>query len=79
MPAVSTRARSRSFPGQSERPRRFQHLEARRMFEPGVPTLDERITATWSVLVSQGTAECPVCAGRLHAAQACLGCGSELS
>ncbi len=79
MPAVAPSGNSRLFPGQSERPRRFQHLEARRMFEPGAPTLDERISMTWSGLVAGGAAECPVCAGRMQAAQACTSCGSELS
>ena len=49
------------------------------MFEPGVPTLDERISSTWSGLVSQGTAACPVCDSSVHAAEACPACGSELS
>jgi hypothetical protein len=49
------------------------------MFEPGAPTLDERISSTWSGLVSDGTAECPVCSGDIHAAEPCTGCGSELS
>jgi len=78
VPAVSPKDRQRVFPG-SERPRRFQHLEARQMFEPGAPTLDERISSTWSGLVSVGTSECPVCATAIHAAQPCPGCGSELS
>ena len=79
MAGVATRDRSRTFPGAGERPRRFGHLDARQLFEPGVPTLDERISSTWSVLQSEGAAECPVCAERLHAAGACPGCGSELS
>ncbi|MDX6586004.1 MAG: hypothetical protein QOI31_477 [Solirubrobacterales bacterium] len=78
MSAVSPKDRQRPFPG-SERPRRFQHLEARQMFEPGASTLDERISSAWSGLVSAGTAECPVCASGIHAAKPCAGCGSELS
>jgi len=78
VPAVSPKDGRRLFPG-SERPRRFQHLEARQMFEPGAPTLDERISTTWSGLVSAGTSECPVCASGIHAAEPCPACGSELS
>ena len=78
MASVSQKERQRLFPG-NDRPRRFQHLDARQMFEPGARTLDERISATWSGLVSVGTAECPVCASRMRAAESCPGCGSELS
>jgi hypothetical protein len=80
MPAVAPKDRARrALPGQSERPRRFGHLEARQLFESGVPTLDERISATWSRLVRDGVATCPVCEGRIDAGQPCRGCGSELS
>ena len=78
MPAVAPRDRSRPLPG-GERRRRFEHLESRRMTEPGASTLDERISATWSVLVSEGEAGCPVCTTPIRAAEACDGCGSELS
>jgi len=50
-----------------------------RAFEPGRPTLDDRITAVWTRLVDAGKAECPVCGDELHAGRACGGCGSELS
>ena len=79
MAGVATRDTSRSLSAAGERPRRFGHLDARQIFGSGAPTLDERISSTWSVLVSEGAAECPVCAERLHAAGACPGCGSELS
>ncbi len=50
------------------------------MFEPGARTLDERISSTWSGLVSEGAAECPVCSSRMRAAAArARSCGSELS
>ena len=78
MPAVAPRDKLRNFPG-TGRPRRFGHPQACQPFEPGAPTLDERISTTWAGLVSSGTAECPVCATRLRAAQPCSGCGSELS
>jgi hypothetical protein len=82
VPAVASdkqRQQSR-FPG-SERPRRFQHLEARQMFElgAGAVTLDERISTVWSALVTEGRAECPVCTGPTRAAEPCPACGSELS
>ena len=77
MPAVAPKHKGRPSPGK-DRPRRFEHLEARQMFEPGSSTLDERISSTWSGLVSRGTAECPVCSAAVHAAQPCTGCGSEL-
>jgi hypothetical protein len=80
MPATApdkTREQLR-FPG-NNRPRRFEHLELRRMPEPGVPTLDERIASTWSALVENGVSECPVCAGPVRAAARCFRCGSELS
>ncbi len=78
MSAVAPRQRHRRYPA-SERPRRFEHLEARQMFEPGASTLDERISSAWSGLVSAGTAECPVCSGPVRAAAPCKSCGSELS
>jgi hypothetical protein len=79
MPAIAHRDSSRGLPVRNERPRRFQHLEARQMFEPGARTLDERISSTWSTLVSEGAADCPVCSSRMLAAHQCGTCGSELS
>jgi hypothetical protein len=79
MPATAPRESSRGYPARNARPRLFQHLEARQMSEPGARTLDERISSTWSVLVSEGTADCPVCASRIRAAQSCVTCGSELT
>ena len=78
MPAAVPKDRQRERLGY-ERRRRFGHLEARRMFEPGAPTLDERISSTWSSLLGSGSAECPVCATRVRAAEPCSGCGSKLS
>ena len=78
MSAVAPRHRQRVLRG-NDRPRRFEHLEARRMFEPGASTLDERISSAWSGLVSRGTAECPVCSSPVRAAAPCESCGSELS
>ena len=77
--APSIERARRALPGQPERPRRFSHLVARQLFEPGAPTLDERISSTWSQLLTDGSAQCPVCAARVEAAAACPGCGSELS
>ena len=48
---------------------------------PGL-TLDERISRVWEGLVSTGTADCPVCRGRMErigAVGRCGNCGSELS
>ena len=78
MPAVARQDKQRLFPS-NDRPRRFSHLEARQMFEPGAATLDERVSSLWSGLVDEGTAECPVCAQRMRATEPCAGCGSELS
>jgi hypothetical protein len=78
MPAVAPKDKQRRFAGK-DRARRFEHLQARQMFEPGAPTLDERISATWSGLVARGSAECPVCSSPMRAAQPCASCGSELS
>ena len=78
MPAAATKRKGQVFAG-SDRPRRFEHLDARQLFEPGALTLDERISTTWSRLVSRGAAECPVCSGSMRAAQPCGRCGSELS
>jgi hypothetical protein len=79
MPAIAPRDTARGFPAREARPRRMQRLEAHRMFEPGARTLDERISATWSSLVSEGAADCPVCSSRVRAAHQCDNCGSELS
>ena len=79
MPATAPRDSTRGFVAPSDRPRRFGRLEARRMSEPGARTLDERISSTWSALVSEGVAECPVCSSRVRAAHECGSCGSELS
>lgn len=78
MPAAATKRKGQVFPG-NDRPRRFEHLEARQLFEPGALTLDERISSTWSRLVASGTGECPVCSGPVRAAAPCASCGSELS
>ncbi len=79
MPALAPRDRIPVAPGRDERPRSLGGLEARRFSQPDGLTLDARIAVTWSRLVASGTAECPVCAGELHAARACGACGSELT
>ena len=79
MRALAPRGKAPALPGRGERVRRFEHQTARQMFEPMSPTLDERISSTWSALVAEGSAECPVCAGQIRAAQTCERCGSELS
>jgi hypothetical protein len=53
--------------------------EAAPLFEPGRPTLDDRIADLWARLVADGTAECPVCGGEMAAGAPCASCGSELS
>ncbi|MFN8161043.1 MAG: hypothetical protein U0R52_08405 [Solirubrobacterales bacterium] len=44
---------------------------------PGL-TLEEMILRAWEDLVRDGSAECPVCRGRLLAAAGCEDCGSRL-
>jgi hypothetical protein len=78
MPAAGSRDRVRSPFEPGERPRRLGNLEARQI-RPTGPTLEERISGTWSRLVEHGTAECPVCGSSLRAARPCDGCGADLS
>ena len=52
---------------------------AKRLFEPGGLTLEDTVLGVWEDLTGEGRAECPVCGGRMRAAGACDGCGSELS
>ena len=52
---------------------------ADRLFEAAGRTLEDLILLRWDEVVESGRAECPVCAGRLHAAGGCEGCGSELA
>jgi hypothetical protein len=56
---------------------------AARLFEPPRPdggvTLEERLLGVWEDLTRDGNAGCPVCGGRLLAADGCGGCGSALS
>lgn len=56
-----------------------QGRSAARLFEPTGSTLEDVILGAWEDLVAGGTAECPVCRGRLRAAAGCEGCGSDLS
>lgn len=53
---------------------------APRLFEPasGGVTLEGRVLGLWEDLVARGSAECPVCGGRIGR-DGCDGCGSELS
>jgi hypothetical protein len=50
--------------------RALPRRSAVRLFDPGRPTLDDRISALW---------DCPVCGSELLAGRECGGCGSELS
>jgi hypothetical protein len=54
---------------------------APRLFEPasGGVSLEESILRTWEDLTATGSAGCPVCGGRMRAADGCGDCGSELS
>ncbi len=79
MPAITPRERSRVAFERDRRPRRLGSPEVRQLSQPRRPTLDERISATWSGLVENGSAECPLCNGELRAADGCTGCGSQLS
>ena len=78
MQAVGSRDRVRTRFERDERPRRQGSLEGRQV-RPKGPTLEQRIAGTWSRLVQEGTAECPVCASSLRAAFPCDGCGADLS
>ena len=52
---------------------------AQRLFEPhgdGV-TFEDLILERWEDLAAVGSAECPVCGGRIHR-DGCADCGSEL-
>lgn len=51
---------------------------AERLFEPHGLTLEDTVLGVWEDLAGEGRAECPVCGGRMHAAEPCEGCGSEL-
>ena len=57
---------------------------APRLFEPGSnpsdgSTLEDLILGAWEELIGRGSAECPVCSGRLQFETGCGSCGSELS
>jgi hypothetical protein len=52
---------------------------APRLFAPGEVSLEESILRTWEDLTGSGSAECPVCGGRMHLARGCESCGSALS
>lgn len=75
MSAVATRRRSPFVidPPMAER-------SAQRLFEPrtGGVSLEDSILRIWEDLVDVGSAECPVCGGRLRAAVGCESCGSAL-
>jgi hypothetical protein len=47
--------------------------------EPGRATLNDRISALWTLLAETGAGECPVCAADIVAGTPCRTCGSELS
>jgi hypothetical protein len=53
--------------------------KAVRLFEPGRPTLDDRISALWERLVEAGRMDCPVCGTEVEAGRECNGCGAELT
>ena len=59
--------------------RALPNRTAVRLFEPGRPTLDDRITDLWERLVADGRADCPVCGTEVAAGRECGGCGSELT
>jgi hypothetical protein len=55
---------------------------ARRRFAGSGLTLEERISNVWEGLLRTGTADCPVCRGKLERAGdrgICTSCGSTLS
>jgi hypothetical protein len=53
---------------------------APRLFEPpdGGARFEDVVLGCWEDLTIAGTAECPVCGGRMHR-DSCRDCGSELS
>jgi hypothetical protein len=53
--------------------------EHAKLFEPGGPTLEDRVLGSWDGLVANGSVECLVCGGSMSAAGGCPDCGSELS
>jgi hypothetical protein len=69
----------RERPGLARERRALPRRSAVRLFDPGRPTLDDRISALWDGLVDSGRADCPVCGSELLAGRECGGCGSELS
>lgn len=74
MPATATASRNDAL---AEPPATGR--SASRLFEPGDVTLEAAILGVWEDLTASGRAECPVCGGRLGAADGCDGCGAELS
>jgi hypothetical protein len=52
---------------------------AKRLFEPGGPTLEDVVLGAWEELVADGRAECPVCGGAMSILGGCGECGSDLS
>jgi hypothetical protein len=75
--AVTTTSHVRPHAGREQRGQPRRQTACRP--EPGRATLDDRISALWTRLVADGTAECPVCGDELAADRPCTGCGSELS
>ena len=75
MSAIATRERAAILvdPPATERP-------APRLFEPpdGGVRFEDVILVRWEDLTATGSAECPVCGGRMESS-GCEGCGSELS
>jgi hypothetical protein len=55
---------------------------ARQRFAGSGPTLEQRISGVWEGLLKTGTADCPVCRGKMERTPGgglCTSCGSTLS
>ena len=68
-----------SAPGSTRERITLPRRAAKRLFEPGKRTLDDRIGELWQVLVEDGAASCVVCGAEAPAGRPCASCGSELS
>jgi hypothetical protein len=75
--AAVTSPRERHAVARERRP--LARRQAVRLFEPGRPTLDDRISSLWERLVADGRGNCPVCGTEVAAGRECDGCGSELT
>jgi hypothetical protein len=92
MTPVATRRRGGQLPLAGERPRRegfdleqrLRRERSQNCSDGGRLTLEQRLDRVWEGLRAAGTADCPMCGGRMERAQAveaarCGSCGTVLS